>query len=104
MSEMQDVYLQALRSLQETFAGFAVTLRGRIQGLRRAEVTFWKRDMGYVGWGVARKPNLRASLLIFWVVRNKAGGLYKMPTGLKELFGKASTYTYTKVSVCRTSI
>jgi len=35
--------------LQEMFAGFAVTLRGRIQGLRRVEVTFWKRDMGDVG-------------------------------------------------------
>lgn len=35
--------------LQETFAGFAVTLRGRIQGLRKAEVTFWKRDMRDVG-------------------------------------------------------
>lgn len=69
--------------------GFAVTLRGRIQGLRRAEVTFWKRHVRYVGWGVAGEPNLRASMLIFWMLETKLVGLYKMPTGLKELFGKA---------------
>lgn len=41
--------------------------------LKRVEVTFWKRNMGYASWGVAGEPNLRASLPLFWVVRNRAG-------------------------------
>lgn len=35
---------------------------------------------------------------------SKLAWLHKMHAGLKELFGKTSTYTYTEVIICSTSI